>query len=121
MKIEPKTFFANERTFLKWVHISVTMGGMGGVILGFESSSKYQLSHNDDEASLYSGAMFIVLGIVVTLYSMRVFWWRAKMIRGRIDGPFHDAVGPFLLGWAIIFALGATLFFSVIKRRRGGL
>jgi hypothetical protein len=27
MKIEPKTFFANERTFLKWLHAAVTLGG----------------------------------------------------------------------------------------------
>lgn len=26
MRIEPKTFFANERTFLSWLHMSVTIG-----------------------------------------------------------------------------------------------
>jgi hypothetical protein len=26
MRIEPKTFFANERTFLSWLHMAITIG-----------------------------------------------------------------------------------------------
>jgi uncharacterized membrane protein YidH (DUF202 family) len=38
MKIEPKTFFANERTFLAWLHMAVTVASISAALLGFSSS-----------------------------------------------------------------------------------
>jgi hypothetical protein len=35
MRIEPKTFFANERTFLAWLHMAVTLGSVSAALLGF--------------------------------------------------------------------------------------
>jgi uncharacterized membrane protein YidH (DUF202 family) len=37
MRIEPKTFFANERTFLSWLHMAVTLGSIAAALLGFSS------------------------------------------------------------------------------------
>jgi Domain of unknown function (DUF202) len=39
MKIEPKTFFANERTFLHWLHMAVTIGSIASALLGFASTA----------------------------------------------------------------------------------
>ena len=39
MKIEPKTFFANERTFLSWLHMAVTIGSIACALLGFAGSA----------------------------------------------------------------------------------
>ena len=38
-RIEPKTFFANERTFLSWLHMAVTIGSIGAALLGFSGAS----------------------------------------------------------------------------------
>jgi len=38
MRIEPKTFFANERTFLSWLHMAVTLGSIAAALLGFSSN-----------------------------------------------------------------------------------
>jgi uncharacterized membrane protein YidH (DUF202 family) len=43
MRIEPKTFFANERTFLSWLHMAVTLGSIAAALLGF-SNTKGQVS-----------------------------------------------------------------------------
>ena len=44
-KAEPKTFFANERTFLAWLHMALTMGSISAAMLGFSAtgSSKAQV------------------------------------------------------------------------------
>ncbi len=45
MRIEPKTFFANERTFLSWLHMAVTIGSIAAALLGFvgvADSSKHK-------------------------------------------------------------------------------
>ena len=39
MRIEPKTFFANERTFLSWLHMAVTVGSIAAALLGFAGSA----------------------------------------------------------------------------------
>jgi len=39
MRIEPKTFFANERTFLSWLHMAVTLGSVAAALLGFAGAT----------------------------------------------------------------------------------
>lgn len=39
MRIEPKTFFANERTFLTWLHMAVTVGTIAAGLLGFAGTA----------------------------------------------------------------------------------
>ncbi len=39
MRIEPKTFFANERTFLTWLHMAVTVGTIAAALLGFSGTA----------------------------------------------------------------------------------
>jgi hypothetical protein len=39
MKVEPKIFFANERTFLHWLHMAVTIGSISAALLGFASTA----------------------------------------------------------------------------------
>ena len=36
--VDPKVFFANERTFLKWLHTSVTLGSVATGLLGVSST-----------------------------------------------------------------------------------
>ncbi len=40
MRIEPKTFFANERTFLTWLHMAVTIGTIAAALLGFSGTAQ---------------------------------------------------------------------------------
>ncbi|KAH8072327.1 hypothetical protein JL721_3593 [Aureococcus anophagefferens] len=35
VKVDPKVFFANERTFLAWIHMALLLGGMAIGIIGF--------------------------------------------------------------------------------------
>ena len=35
MRVEPKVFFANERTFLSWLHFAVILGGLAVGLLNF--------------------------------------------------------------------------------------
>lgn len=35
MRIEPKTYFALERTYLSWMHMAVMLGGITSALVGF--------------------------------------------------------------------------------------
>ena len=37
-RIEPKTYFANERTFLSWLHMALTMGSISAAMVGFSTA-----------------------------------------------------------------------------------
>jgi uncharacterized membrane protein YidH (DUF202 family) len=37
---EPKTYFANERTFLSWLHMALTMGSISAAMLGFSTTGR---------------------------------------------------------------------------------
>jgi uncharacterized membrane protein YidH (DUF202 family) len=51
MKIEPKTFFANERTFLSWLHTAVLLGTIGAGLASFHISAKTRETNSGSASS----------------------------------------------------------------------
>ncbi|CAJ0649386.1 13823_t:CDS:2, partial [Entrophospora sp. SA101] len=79
VRIEPKVFFANERTFLSWLHFTILLGGMALGLLNF----------GDDVAQI-SSFLFTAIAMMIMLYALGTFLWRARMIRRRSPGPYED-------------------------------
>lgn len=44
VKVEPKVSFANERTFLSWLHFTVVLGGLAVGLLNFGDKVCYPVS-----------------------------------------------------------------------------
>jgi uncharacterized membrane protein YidH (DUF202 family) len=89
IKIEPKVFFSNERTFLAWMHLSVILAGASIAILAFADSNNY--------VSQVYGVVLLPVAIAFVVYSMVQYQRRAYMIRNRLPGPYEDTVGPTVL------------------------
>lgn len=98
IKIEPKVFFANERTFLAWLHSSVLLAGASVAIV---SMSK------DNFLSQLYGIILMPLAITFMVYSMHQYGRRAQMIRRRAPGPYEDIIGPAVLAVAVMFSIVA--------------
>jgi uncharacterized membrane protein YidH (DUF202 family) len=62
IKVEPKVFFANERTFLAWLHISIILAGASIAILAFADE-------NNPGSQLY-GIIMLPVAIAFIVYSM---------------------------------------------------
>lgn len=62
VKVEPKVFFANERTFLAWLHVSVILAGASVAIVAF--------ADNGDPYSQMYGIILLPVAIAFILYSM---------------------------------------------------
>ena len=99
IKIEPKVFFANERTFLAWMHLSVTLAGASIAILAFAEDS-------NPLSQLY-GVILLPVAIAFIVYSMYQYARRATMIRTRHPGPYEDTVGPTVLGVMLMVSIVA--------------
>lgn len=97
IKVEPKVFFANERTFLAWMHLSVTLAGASIAILAF--------AEDQNPFSQLYGVLLLPVAIAFIIYSMYQYARRAYMIRNRHPGPYEDTVGPSFLGIMLMVSI----------------
>ncbi|CAG8492214.1 1378_t:CDS:2 [Paraglomus occultum] len=94
VRVEPKVYFANERTFLSWLNFTVILGGFAVGLLNF-----------GDKIGRVAAGMFTLVAMSVMLYALYMFHWRAQMIRRKEYGPYDDRVGPTFLCSALLLAV----------------
>ena len=116
MRIEPKTFLANERTFLSWLHMAVTIGSIAAALLGFAGSPSAHGSGGSSAAVLVEVIALILLPVAVLMcaYALVVFVWRSKAIAKKQVGYIDDRFGPLALSWVVVAALSAILIVSMV-------
>lgn len=73
VRVEPKVFFANERTFLSWLHFCVVLGGLALGLLNFDGNFAGQVS----------GFLFTAVAMMFMMYALFLYQWRADKIRNR--------------------------------------
>ncbi|KIM25911.1 hypothetical protein M408DRAFT_330908 [Serendipita vermifera MAFF 305830] len=94
VRVEPKVFFANERTFLSWLHFTVVLGGLSVGLLNF-----------GDKVGKISAGMFSLVAVAIMIYALITFHWRAAAIRKRSGAPYDDRFGPTVLCLALLAAI----------------
>ncbi|KAM0751653.1 putative VTC1-protein [Meredithblackwellia eburnea MCA 4105] len=94
VRVEPKVFFANERTFLSWLNFTVVLGGLAVGLLNF-----------GDRVGKISAGMFTVVAMSIMIYALVTYHWRANAIRKRGSGPYDDRLGPTVLCIALLAAI----------------
>ncbi|KAG6900818.1 hypothetical protein C0993_000137 [Termitomyces sp. T159_Od127] len=82
IKVEAKVWFANERTWVSWLNISVLLGTLA---LALFNASK-------DEIATRFAYGYAFISICVLIYAFAIYQYRITMIRRRDPGHF----GPFL-------------------------
>ncbi|EIM88285.1 uncharacterized protein STEHIDRAFT_95354 [Stereum hirsutum FP-91666 SS1] len=94
VRVEPKVSFANERTFLSWLHFTVILGGLSVGLLNF-----------GDKVGKISAALFSIVAVMIMVYALYTFHWRANSIRKGGRGPYDDRLGPTLLCIALLVSV----------------
>ena len=103
-RVEPKVFFANERTFLSWLNFTVILGSLGVGLLNF-----------GDSVGRISAGLFTFIAMLTMVYALVTYHWRAKAIRMRGSGPYDDRFGPTML----CFFLLVAVVINFVLRMRG--
>ncbi|KAJ3876710.1 VTC domain-containing protein [Lentinula edodes] len=102
VRIEPKVYFAAERTFLKWLNISVFIGTIATTLLNFTSP--------EDSRGLISAALFTLCALIAIAYSAGVFIYRSYRLRARrAEGLYYDKYGPTLLCFTLAAAMTVNI------------
>jgi uncharacterized membrane protein YidH (DUF202 family) len=93
-RVEPKVFFANERTFLSWLNFTVILGGLAVGLLNF-----------GDRVGRISAGLFTIIAMAAMLYALFTFHWRAQSIRRRGQSGIDDRYGPTVLALSLLAAV----------------
>jgi uncharacterized membrane protein YidH (DUF202 family) len=104
-KIDPKTFFANERTFLKWMSISAMLGAVSVALLNFADI------HND--GAEFAGIVLLPVAIFFMVHALVTFRHRAHCIYMREPMRYDDTRGPTMLVIVLAAALLLSTYFSL--------
>ena len=110
VRVEPKVYFAAERTFLSWLEFSIILGSIAATLLNF-----------GDDISLYSAWGFTIVACAALLYSMGLYLWRVQMIRKRRAVRYHDRFGPSLLCLGLLVAVAVNFGLRLGREETWGL
>jgi SPX domain protein involved in polyphosphate accumulation len=99
MKIEPKTFFANERTFLQWFNAAAFLASVGMALLGM--------------GEMPMGIIMMTIAGGVICYANYIYRRRGIGLVKRIDVGYHDQYGPYILSIVMGIGLIASIILKV--------
>jgi len=124
VKVEPKTFFANERTLLQWLSMSILLLFLALGLLAIESGGSNALPFggvNAPASTLGSPFAGAICGIIIApisimfmLYALWTYIVRARRIaRREASTRFDDVLGPVALVVILVLVAASALALSV--------
>jgi uncharacterized membrane protein YidH (DUF202 family) len=104
LQVEPKVWLANERTFLKWQHICLLLGGLA---VGLYTAAR------EDTVAEFMGIAYIAIAVFAGIWGYYVHYTRRNMIVARSGKDFDNMIGPMVVSFALMVALILNFVFKV--------
>ncbi|PBP19457.1 VTC domain-containing protein [Diplocarpon rosae] len=108
VRVEPKVYFAAERTFLSWLENSIYIGTIAVTVLNF--------GDKPTRSSFIAAFAFTAVAILSLLYSVGIYLYRSQAIRSRRAIKYHDAFGPTVLCGTLFVAIVLNAWWEVGER-----
>lgn len=104
VRVEPKVYFAAERTFLSWLEFSIILGSIAATLLNF-----------GDAVTLASAWGFTIVACAALIYSVVIYFLRVQMIRKRRASVsrYYDKYGTTGLCIGLVVATALTFAFRI--------
>jgi len=107
VRIEPKVYFANERTLLSWYEAGIVIGAIAAGLLNF-----------GDDVAIKAAFGFTFVAVALVAYAMGMFLWRAAMIRKHRAVQYDDRLGPTVLVVLLFVAVAMNFGMRIISLDR---
>lgn len=108
VKVEAKVWLANQRTFIKWMHMVVLLASLGVAIYNGASQSNTLAK---TISLVYTG-----IAIFAGIWGYGIYMWRSNLIRQRSGRDFDSVFGPIVVCIALAVALIVNFAFKVRSR-----
>lgn len=105
LRVEPKVFFANERTYFSWMSFGTLM-----------ATFSVALFNGGDAVGKISGIIYTLISLSTLLYGMGLYYRRRELICQRAAGPYDDLTGPTVICFALVFAVGLNAYLKFTVR-----
>ncbi|EGG10552.1 uncharacterized protein MELLADRAFT_29830, partial [Melampsora larici-populina 98AG31] len=94
-KIEPKVWFANERTWLNWCRTGLLLGTFGIALVNCSPSTGARLL----------GVVYTAIAVATISYGWIVYQKRIRMIKDKFPGHFDELLAPVFIACALFLAI----------------
>ncbi|KAI1502444.1 vacuolar transporter chaperone 4 [Biscogniauxia marginata] len=108
VRVEPKVYFAAERTYLGWLEFSIYIGTIAVTLLNFGTKPT--------KISFLVSGVFTLLAILSLCYSVVIYLYRSKAIRERKVIKYYDKIGPSILCVALFIGVALNFVFEGRER-----
>jgi len=98
VRVEPKTFFANERTFIQWVSAALFLVTIAILLLEMGA------------ASMTVSIVMVAFSAVIIMYSMAVYYRRLQLLSSGEAYGYIDHVGPIVLALSVLVGVFILFF-----------
>lgn len=105
LKVEPKVWLANQRTFVKWQHFSVLLASL--------SLGLYNAAGPDNHIGRNLGIVYTVFALFAIVWGWGVTMWRSSLIRARSGTDFDARLGPLVVAVGLMISLVANFAIKV--------
>ncbi|KAF7558317.1 hypothetical protein G7046_g5836 [Stylonectria norvegica] len=109
VRVEPKVYFAAERTFLGWLEYSIYIGTIAVTLLNFGT--------HPTPTSFWVSGIFTLLALMSLCYSVGTYLYRSNAIRSRRVAKFYDKWGPSALCISLFVAVAINFAYEGRERK----
>lgn len=89
LRVEAKVWLANQRTFVKWQHITVLLATL--------SLGLYNAAGVDNNTARTLSLVYTAFAIFAGVWGWSMYIWRSKLITQRSGKDFDNMIGPFVV------------------------
>ncbi|CAI4044848.1 hypothetical protein SUVZ_10G1790 [Saccharomyces uvarum] len=103
VRVEPKVYFATERTYLSWLSISILLGGVSTTLLTYGSPT-----------AMIGSIGFFITSLAVLIRTVMVYATRVVNIRLKRAVDYEDKIGPGMVSVFLILSIFFSFFCNIV-------
>jgi hypothetical protein len=105
LKVEAKVWLANQRTFVKWQHVTVLLASL--------SLGLFNAAGRDNTVARSLAFIYTLFAVFAGCWGYGVYMWRGNLIRQRSAKDFDNRLGPVVVCGGLAVALVLNFAFKV--------
>ncbi|KAI7693904.1 hypothetical protein KC322_g10563, partial [Hortaea werneckii] len=104
VKVEAKVWLANQRTFIKWQHVSILLASL--------SLGLFNAAGQDNNVARALAIVYTIVALLTAGWGYGIYMWRMSLIERRSGKDFDAVTGPVVVCVGLIVALVLNFAFK---------